>query len=342
MRELENITIEITSKCNFNCKHCGNNSGKIDKASLKKEEIIDLIDQMNKLSVKRVSITGGEPFCDENIFNYLKYAKEKIPKISISSNGYLINEAIVEKLVALKIDKVVISLDGTEEYHDEFRGMKDAYQRAINAIKLLTKSNIEVKVRSVVTKDNTESILNLMEITNNFKLNRHEILPVCPIGRANKAMALSSDEYREFLINAINRINTFKNINITYQLKPVFHQEYLFENTDKACREKSLSYSCDAFKTSMEICYNGDVIGCSFVRMPVGNIRNFSLEELWKSKKALKIYELISNQNRTGECENCEFNKNCNGGCFANRIYGSEINEKDIYCFVKRREKNVQ
>lgn len=341
MRILKNVTLEITSKCNFNCKHCGNDSGKTNKDNLIKQEIYKIIDEIYLLGVERLGITGGEPFCDENLFDYLKYAHNKIPIITISTNGFLIDEKTIELLKKYGVNKYIISLDGTEEYHDHFRGKKDAFKKALSAIKLLINENMEVKVRSVLTKDNEESLLNLIDITNTLKIKRHEILPVCPIGRANENMTLSSSEYKIFLINALKKINSLERTNITFQLKPVFYQEDLFINAPVDCREKSLSYRCDSFSNSLEICYNGDVIGCSFVRIPVGNIRNNTIKELWDSKEAIKIYNMINNQNLSGECKKCQFSNKCSGGCFANRLYGNGIDKKDIYCFVRRRVKNV-
>jgi AdoMet-dependent heme synthase len=337
MRELKNVTLEITTKCNFKCKHCCNNSGVIQNDSLSKEEILKIIDELKLLNVERLGITGGEPFCDDNLFEYLKYAKNKIPMVTIATNGYLISEKIVKELVKNNITKIAISLDGTKEYHDEFRGIPNAFERALYGIKLLIANNIEVKVRSVVTKSNQESILELMDITNTLKIKRHEILPACPIGRANEDLILTANEYKQFLLRALEKIRLLKP-NITFQFKPVYYQEELFENVDIKCKEKSLDYKCDALDTSLEICSNGDIIPCSFVRIPIGNIREKSIKEIWNSEKAKIFHDEIFNNNLIGECGDCDHNKKCNGGCYANKLNNDYSEKKDIYCFVYRRK----
>lgn len=337
MRLLKNINLEITSKCNFNCKHCGNNSGLNDKNNLTKFEILNLIHQMCNLGVERLGITGGEPFCDENLFSYLEYASKRIPIISISTNGYLINEEKANYLKKLGINKFAISIDGTKEYHDSFRRTTNAFKKAMNAIKILSNNNMEIKIRSVLTKENTQNILDLMEITNNLKIKRHEIFPVCPIGRTTKDLILSNKEYKEFLIKALEKLKSFKKTNITYQFKPIFYQEDLLKGIPRDCKEKSLSYKCDACETSLEISYSGDIIGCSFIRTSIGNIRENLLEEVWNSKEALELYYTLKNHNKTGYCKECEFNNKCNGGCYANKLYGDGIDKPDIYCFVRRK-----
>jgi radical SAM protein with 4Fe4S-binding SPASM domain len=341
MRKLQNVTIEITSRCNFKCKHCCNDSGTINEKNLTEIEIKNIIDQMVEMKVDRLSLTGGEPFCDPNLFKYLEYSKDKFSAIAIATNGYLITEEIVTKLQNHGVKKIVLSIDGTKDYHNAFRGMKDAFEHAIEATRILTENGMEVKVRSIVTKGNQDSILALMDLTNDMQIKRHEILPVCPIGRAEQSLSLSASEYKEFLIKALNKIKNMGKPNITYQLKPVFYQEYLFDGVDKECKEKSLSYTCDAFDTSLEITSEGDVIPCSFVREPVFNIREKTLYEIWNSKEAIEICNTIKNHKKVGKCKDCPSNEKCNGGCYANKIYGSDINGKDIYCFVEG-EKNAK
>lgn len=310
--------------------------------NLTKMEIYNIIDQLQMLSVKRLGITGGEPLCDKNLFDYLKYAQKKIPTIVLATNGYLMEQNVITKLKSYNVNKVTVSLDGTKEFHDSFRGRKGAFEHAIKAIKLMVDAGMEVKVRSVITKYNAKNILNLMDITNGFRIKRHEMLPVCPMGRTNKEMVLTSEEYKQFLIQAIAKIKSFNPPNIVFQLKPVFHQDDLFKAVNDDCREKSLTYNCDAFDTSMEIGSNGEVYGCSFVRIPVSNIREQGISSIWYSEEAIKLGNEIMNHNQIGECAECADNAKCNGGCYANKLYGEGTDKKDIYCFVKRRKNHVQ
>ena len=336
MRELKNVVLEITNRCNLHCSHCCTDSGKEQENQLTDSEIYSIIDQLFEMKVQRLGITGGEPFCDQHLLDYLAYAKERIPVISIATNGYYINEQMISKLKSLGVHKFAISLDGMKEYHNQLRGSHNSFEKAITAIQLLVKANMEVKVRSVVNKENRESILNLIKITNELGVKRHEIMPVCPLGRADEKMCLESKEYYEFLKDVIVTIQNLEPIKIMYQLKPVFQEQDLFLGVPNEIREKSLAYRCDAFDDSLQITSVGDVIGCSFVRTSVGNIRFHSLQKLWNFPQTLQLYHLIHDQNKTGRCKDCLRNELCNGGCFANQ----NEEQTDRYCFV-RRLKNV-
>lgn len=338
MRELKNVTLEITTKCNFKCKHCCNDSSKINQDNLTKEEICKLITDLSAMGVERLGITGGEPLCDEFIFYYLDYIKDKIPTVTLSTNGYLMNEEIAQKLIQYNVMKFSVSIDGNKDYHDSFRGMPNAYDRALNAIKILSDNNALIKVKSVLTKYNQDSILDLMDVTNDLKITRHEIFPVCPIGRADKDLILSDIEYKKFILRALEKIRQI-DPKITFQLKPVYSQEDLFIDIDERCREKSLNYRCDALDTSLQICANGDIIPCSFIRIPLGNVRHDLIEEMWNKKETLMYYQKIFSHHQKGECGSCESNQKCNGGCYANKLYGNGEDQKDPYCFAytKRR-----
>lgn len=327
MRELKNVIIEITSNCNFNCQHCGNDSGKKRSNELEENEFYEIVDELHKLHVLRLGITGGEPLVHPKLFDYINYAKNKIPTISIATNGYFVDEAMIKKFKECNVNKFVVSLDGTSEFHNMFRGNNYAYQNAIKAIKLLVENGMEVKVRSVLTKDNQEIIINLIKITNELNIYRHEIIPMCPIGRADINKCLSAMEYYNFLKKSLELIRNM-NCKIIYQFKPVFGAEELFTNIPSDCKEKSLKYRCDAFKTSLEITSTGDIIGCSFVRETVGNIRLDSIKNIWNSPKVLEIYKKIHYPLCKYDCDN----KLCNGGCYANKI-----DDIEHYCFVKRR-----
>lgn len=334
-RKVENVTLEITQKCNFNCKHCCNDSGQKSNDQLSKEEISKLLENLISLNVKRVGFTGGEPFCDENLFKYLEVVKDRIPEITISSNGYLIDADIIKKLKEYNVKNISISLDGTKTFHDNFRNKIGAYDNAIEAIKLLKKENINVKVRSVITKNNRNEILNLIEIMNELKIKRHDILPVCPIGRADKDLVLTKYEYKDFLIQVIEKIKNLEKVNITFKIQPVFGQEQLFQNIEENIKRKSLDYKCDALKDSIEITSSGDVIPCSFVRETIGNIREQNISEIFNSDLALDFLEKIHNSYKLGPCKNCASLEKCSGGCYAHRLYGDGVNKKDMYCFVE-------
>ena len=86
----------------------------------------------------------------------------------------------------------------------------------------------------------------------------------------------------------------------------------------------------------MEIKPNGEVVPCSFLDIPIGNVKTQSLSEIWNTLKADEMRDLFEKNNKNDKCSKCTKNGMCNGGCIANKYYYyNDFNEKDPYCFFR-------
>lgn len=128
------LTIAPTSDCNFRCIYCYEKDS-IRPITMSEETQEDLVNfvKMYIPTIRgfRVIWYGGEPLlairiieklskiflelCEENGIEY--YA-------SIVTNGYLLTPAIMEKLHAMKVRRMQITLDGAAEDHDKRRFLK--------------------------------------------------------------------------------------------------------------------------------------------------------------------------------------------------------------------------
>lgn len=332
------MTLGITSNCNYRCKHCGNNSNNKKETDLKKEKIYDLIDQMVDMNLLKLNFTGGEPLTDENLIDYIRYAKGKIPRITLTTNGSLITKEKALELKNAGLNMAKISLDGLEDFHDNFRNVKGAYEKAIKAIKNFSENNIEVRVQSTLTKNNKDDLIKLMEVLSDLHISHQTIVPVCPIGRADKNMMLDKDEYKEFIKQMYEQVINLNKQGTTthFQIRPIFGAKELFnDETQTSFETLSIKYSCEALKNTMEIKPNGEVIPCSFLDIPIGNAKTQSLKEIWQTLKANEMREIFKNNNKNEQCLKCTKNNICNGGCIANKYYYyKDFNQKDPYCFI--------
>lgn len=137
--------IEITKKCPLKCRHCYNNSGKQSKDELTSEEIIEIMEELKNAGVIKVAITGGEPTLKRGFIDICKFAAKSFLAVAIMSNGYLINQEMINELVEYKNNLAFqISIDGTEKHHNTIRGVSDSFQRACNAVKLLSENGFKV------------------------------------------------------------------------------------------------------------------------------------------------------------------------------------------------------
>ena len=156
-----------TEQCNFRCTYCYEDFfvGRM------KPEIIQGVKRMidNRLSDLRrlkVSWFGGEPLLAisvvEDISNHVMAASRGTGldySGDITTNGYLLDDAMLNRLTAVGVRDFQISLDGPEELHDRTRVRADgrgSFERLWQNLLSIRDSGAPVKVslRVHVTPDN--------------------------------------------------------------------------------------------------------------------------------------------------------------------------------------------
>lgn len=329
------MTLGITSKCNYACKHCGNNSGIKKDSDLTNEKIYSLIKEMGNFSLLKLNFTGGEPTTHPELLSFMRYAKALIPRITLTTNGSNIDKEYAKRLKDAGLDMTKISLDGTKEFHNSFRRNDKAYELAIQAMLNLMEEGIEVRVQTTLTNDNVDDVIKTMELLGKLGISHQTIVPICPIGRASKDMMLSPEEYKKAVIKVYNKAKELEKTNTSYEIRPLFGAKELFEKGITTKLETlSLKYSCEALKNTMEIKPNGDVIPCSFLDFSIGNVKQSSIEEIWNQEQTAKIRDMFKQTKNNSHCNTCQNNSTCPGGCLANTYYYyNTVQEKDPYCF---------
>ncbi|OUS32064.1 heme d1 biosynthesis radical SAM protein NirJ [Thalassotalea sp. 42_200_T64] len=158
----------LIRRCNLQCKHCYSTSLDIDfKDELSTEQIKATIDDLKVAQVPVLILSGGEPLLRPDIYEITAYAKAKGFYVALSTNGTLINEDNIEKIKAADYQYVGISIDGLEEFHDDFRRQKGSFKSSMHALKLCKEAGIKVGMRLCLTRENYKdlpAILDLMEL----------------------------------------------------------------------------------------------------------------------------------------------------------------------------------
>ena len=103
MRNEQAITefkLELSARCNNNCRHCYINLPVNDAEALRMEPSKELILGVARAAVKRgalwCTITGGEPLVREDFSDIYMSLKRMGLLISVFTNATLINERYVE------------------------------------------------------------------------------------------------------------------------------------------------------------------------------------------------------------------------------------------------------
>jgi radical SAM protein with 4Fe4S-binding SPASM domain len=277
------------------------------------------------MKVFYVTLTGGEPLLHKDIFSIINYASEKNLKVSLTTNGVVINRRVAKKLKDLDTWLIRVSLDGSiPKIHDNFRGVVGSYIRTIKGIKALLAENLNVVVLTVVSKHNIHEVERIIDVVRRLGVKAINTYIFVPGGRGKNVenLALTSSEYKKFLERIISLKEKYKEIQILTKA-PLMSLLYNSE----------ISGACAAGTSNLFIEENGDVIPCPYLPLVIGNTRKTRLDYMWKNSKIL--YELRDPNKLSNTCKECEYVKRCFGGCRAAAYhkYGS-ISYPDPNCWI--------
>jgi uncharacterized protein len=164
-----------------------------------------------------ISWYGGEPLLHLDVFkNLAKRIKELSVEKGCSlhthmvTNGYLLNEEIIEFLDEVGISKIQITIDGLKEHHDVRRPLRNGrgtFKKIYENLGLFSESPIAVVVRMNVDNTNAGDFLELKQRI--LELNNPNITiypsPVEDINKdkVNKVSSfMTTQEFESFAINS--------------------------------------------------------------------------------------------------------------------------------------------
>lgn len=300
------INISLTNKCNFKCKHCYANSNINEYISnITSYKII--IDRIMEEKIFSLTLTGGEVLLIKNFQKLLKYIRrKKVPILGIETNGFFIDRKKAKYLKEL-CDFVQISVYSIKSHiHDNMTGIKDSYNKIINAIKLLNNGKLKIIINFIFHKQNLFEIEKLESIFGE-DVDYIKLTPLDVVGRAKELSSLIPTE--------TDILNISKYIVKEKTKKLGMHLPY-----PEIIKETFLT-NCKAGTLYAFIDYNGNVYPCErLLSYRMGNIKEQSLKEIWKNKNLVDNIRMTKSQS-TGKCSQCENFFRCNGGCRAVSFY---------------------
>lgn len=118
------MSIEPTTSCNLRCPECPSGlrdftrpTGMLDTALFKKT-----IDQVQEHLVYLLLYFQGEPYLHQQFFELVAYASGKGIYTSTSTNAHFLGEENAKKTVESKLDRLIISIDGTtQDTYEQYR-----------------------------------------------------------------------------------------------------------------------------------------------------------------------------------------------------------------------------
>ena len=174
------LYIELLTKCNLRCLHCGFASDYPSKQELlSTEQWKKVLDEACLLQTRIVSFSGGEPFLRSDVIELMRYANSKGISIHVNSNGTRFDENLARALASLPQATIVLSLDHpVKRVNDELRGQGtfDAVKRAAQLLRTHA-PHIHVGLNTVIGPFNMGHWESIVELGADWKLHSVKFLP---------------------------------------------------------------------------------------------------------------------------------------------------------------------
>ncbi len=193
------VVWNVTRRCNLKCIHCyAHAKDKAFKNELSTDEGKALLDDLAQFGVPVILFSGGEPFIREDLPELARYAVGRGMRAVVSTNGTLITPEKARIFKEIGLSYVGISLDGMEEVNDRFRGVKGAFQGALEGIRNSQEAGIKVGLRFTINKLNVGEIPGIFDLVEELDVPRICFYHLVYAGRGSKLIEedLSHEETR--------------------------------------------------------------------------------------------------------------------------------------------------
>lgn len=322
------------SSCNLRCKHCYQDTyavGELPFAQLL--TIADtILEALEKWDMQgRISLTGGEPFLSSSLFPLLRYldGHERIVSLDILTNGTRIKPKDVLALKEIKkLHQVQISLDGGDAAtHDQVRGA-GTFQKAVAAIRLLKQSDIEVALMFTLMKNNKDGYRSVIDLADRENVDALTIERVTPCGNGVIEDVLPPQEIKAIYMDVTKIANGLRKNLALRRARPLWVNTAC-ENTRPDVR---LGGFCPVGLTALAILWDGTILPCRRLEIPLGNILTDGIFKVWYGSDVL--WNIRNKDHLKGKCHGCDQLAYC-GGCraIAYAVTGDYM-ESDVQCWI--------
>ncbi|MEM3324845.1 MAG: radical SAM protein [Thermoplasmata archaeon] len=344
----------LTIKCNLSCIHCYANANfSKSPGELEKHEIFSTIDDLKGMGLPVVILSGGEPMLHENIYEISKYLDQSNIRVTLSSNGTVIDEKSAFKLAESGVKYVGISLDGYGEKNDYFRGVKGAFEKAVSGLKYVKDAGMLSGIRFTVTKYNIDDLPKVFELGKEIGIDRFCLYHLVPAGRSTRDQDIDNKKRREVIDYLINKTIEIHDNKIEMEVLTVDNPADGVYLLLKLIKEND-SRAKDVYKLLKK--RGGDNSGIKAGNIDpwgnvhpnqfwwdyvMGNVRREKFSEIWNREDGI-IKNLRREKSKLlkGKCSRCKFKEICGGFRLRALRYNGDLWAEDPDCYLNENEIN--
>jgi radical SAM protein with 4Fe4S-binding SPASM domain len=324
------VVWNITRRCNLRCIHCYSDSDAREyPGELTWDQCCSVLDDLAQFGVPGVLLSGGEPLIHPRFFDLAGYARGQGLRLTLSTNGTLIDRAAAQKLKDTGFAYVGISLDGIGPTHDYFRGRPGAFDKTAQAFRHCKAVGQKVGLRLTLSAHNLPDLDRILDFIEAEDIDRVCFYHLVYSGRGSNVVDVTHEQTRAALDRIIDRTARWAATGRPREVLTVDQPAdgaYLYlrlRNENPGRAEEVLDLlrwnggGAHGSGTGLgNIDTQGNVHPDQFWQsLTLGNVKQRPFSEIWRDAANETLTALRHRAGRLeGKCAGCRFLNVCGGG----------------------------
>jgi radical SAM protein with 4Fe4S-binding SPASM domain len=326
------VAWELTRACPLACRHCRAQARtERHPAELTTEEGVRLLDDVAAAFPGAVVIlTGGEPLTRPDVLELAAAGAERGLRTALSVDvGRLLTPERCRAIREAGVTRVSFSLHFPDaERSDRFASTPGFHAGALEGLARLREARVPFQVHTTVMRANAALLPRLHRLVSDVGADAWELFFLVPTGRGRLLADEELDPVaQEGVLRWLYRLQRRSLFPVRQICAPHFRRVEVQSAAVRGerrpervtARLTTSSRGCLAGNGFAFVSHVGDVCGCGFLPLSVGNVRDRPFSELYAGSP---LFEAFRDPSRLGgDCGACEFRAVC-GGCRA-RAYAA-------------------
>jgi radical SAM protein with 4Fe4S-binding SPASM domain len=279
------VIFELTRRCNLRCRHCYIDQDEKRKPELSTAAVKRILRELAAAGTLNLVFTGGEIFLRRDLLELCRYARGFQFNLVLFTNGTLLTRRAAQRLAALGINDVEVSLYGREQVHESITREPGSFERTTQAVSLLTSAGIKATVKSPLMRLNFKEYHWLLS----FAAEHGAVTQFDP------TITAKDNGDRTFLGQRLN----------CGQLASLYSDRKLYLPSKGRARVADDDFICSAAVNLATVGHDGTLYPCLQLPLPLGDLQQRPFAELWrKENPAVAAYLAIGASDLEG-CAGC-------------------------------------
>ena len=315
------VVWEITLACDLKCQHCGSRAGKRRPRELSTAECMDLVRQMARLGTRAVTLIGGEAYLRRDWVEIVREITDQGMYCTMQTGGLHLTEDRVRQASDAGLQGVGVSVDGLRAVHDRVRGVKGSFDAALKALRLISNRGMSASATTQITSLVIPQLRPLMNRLIAVGVTNWQVQLTVAMGRAADHPELLLQPYELSVLMPLLAELFEEGVERGLLLQPGNNIGYFgpYESLWRGNGDERIYWaSCNAGQNTMGIEADGTIKGCPSLpttQYAGGNIRDLSLEDIWRQTPELNFTRSSREDTLWGFCRTCYYAEVCQAGC---------------------------